>query len=153
MDQTTGGSSFEHLYVKERKKTRIFMATTGMAVVLALGSLVYAGNKKADNPTGAPGLGSNSGQTAPFGGQGGGPGGDGGMRMQMDITNFLNDDGNVDTEQINEMLDRIPDDFREDMLDRMEAQIDEATQDGDITSDQATALKQAFGITGETSES
>jgi hypothetical protein len=142
--------SFEHLYLKERKKSRLFMATTGVAIVLTLGSMAYASNKKTEVPEQVGSFSENS-QMTPFGGEG--PGGGGAMRMQMDITEFLNDDGSVDTAQINEMLDNIPEDFRDRMLGRMETQIDEAVDNGDITSDQATALKSAFGITGGTDES
>jgi hypothetical protein len=144
--------SFEQLYIKERKKGRIFMATTGVAIVLSLGSFAYASNKKAEAPEQTS---FGSGPTSQFNGdmpQGGGPGG-GGPNMQMDVTQFLNDDGSVDTAQVNDMLERVPDDFRENMLDRIATQIDEAQQDGDITADQATALKSAFGIAGGTDES
>lgn len=85
--------------------------------------------------------------------EGDGPG-SGQMRFKgPEVENFLKDDGSVDTEEVNDMLDRVPDDFRSNMLDRMESQIDEAKEDGDITAAQATALKKAFGISGENSES
>ena len=143
----THASSFEQLYLKERKKAWIFMNTTAVAAVLAVGLLVYAVNKKTEAPEPAA-LGEN-GPRMQFDGEDG-PGGR--MQMRMDVTQFLNDDGSVDTDRVNDMLERLPDNFREDMLGRMETQIDEAVSDDDITQDQATALKSAFGISGDTNE-
>jgi hypothetical protein len=140
---------FEHLYIKERKKSRIFMTVATVTTLAAVGLSIHAMQKRAEPLAGGHTLGSNG--PMQLHGQGGGSGN--GMRFRgPDVESFLNDDGSVDTNKVNEMLEQVPADFKSNFLDRVESQIDEAKNDGGITAPQADALKKAFGITGGSSE-
>jgi len=65
-----------------------------------------------------------------------------GLRMLFDAKDYLNDDGSVNTTEVNEAKER----HAEQYLTMVERQIDNALEDGVITEAQATELKQAFGI-------
>ena len=143
-------SNFLIQYTKQRKKTRLFMATTLIAVIAFGATLgVYLTNPKTEKakvettqgPNGEFRFRDGNG-TPPEGIPEGGPGGG----MMRDITSFFNEDKTVDTEAVEQLTENVPDDFKDRILENLSTQIEKAVTDGDITSDQAAALKSALGI-------
>ncbi len=66
----------------------------------------------------------------------------------MDFKSFLNDDGSVDTEAVQDIVDRLPSGAGSDFLDRFTENNNQAAEDGDITEAQADALIKAFESAG-----
>lgn len=133
-------STFEDLYLKEKKKSSILLGGVVVLAVLATLSLSWAITKKGAAPQGGAGsFAANLNGQNPQGGPGGG-----GMR-QMDFTEFFNDDGSVKTERVQEMLGRMPSgNSDQNFLTRIKEDINQAVEDGKITQEQATALINAF---------
>jgi len=135
--------SIEQQYIKEKKKSQILIATNIVTLVLLIGGGVWATQLKNNQPDPS---------NMPFGQQGGQRPGfvggtpPGGGFMGMDIESYFKDDGSVDTDKVDEATENLPDEFKDRFLERMSEQIDQAVEDEDITSAQATELKQAFGI-------
>lgn len=129
-------------YTKQRKKTRLFVATTIIAVVAFAGTLtLYIANPKTVTKSVAAKRGAFRGA---FGGQGG-PGGGAG-RQQLDIKTFFSTDGSVDTSKVTALTQNVPSQFKDRLLANFGTRIDTAVTAGDITQAQGDALKTALGI-------
>lgn len=131
-------NSFEKLYLKERKKSRIFMATAIILALLLVGSVVYNfqnWQRISDQPT-------NTTQnfSMPFGQD------RGGFQRLADIKSFFKSDGSVDTAKVDELKSSLPSGFEDRFLDRFSTLIDTSMNDGEITQSQGSELKRAFGI-------
>ena len=73
----------------------------------------------------------------------------------MDVTQFFNDDGSVDTSEVESFMSRMPSGRGNagfNFLDRFKDMINQAADDGDITQDQADALIKAFEAESESNE-
>ena len=88
---------------------------------------------------------------------GSGPGGmmgfDGGFRgghRGISLQAFLNSDGSVNTEKVMDTLSMVTGDSKVELQARIKTKIDAAKASGTITSDQASKLEAAFGITSST---
>ena len=134
---------FEKLYIKERRKSQTMTTIAAVAFILFLGALMYnfqspnsnlARNNLEAFRDGDRSLFSPNGEFTNRG------------RPGRDITSFLQDDGSVNTEQIDEMLANIPNEFRDMLMGRIMEQIDAAEKNNEINNDQAKALKKAFEI-------
>lgn len=137
--------SFEKLYLKERKKSQLFVMVVVVLSILLVGSVVF----NFQNQKQSTEQDSNQVQDFPrsFGQN---PGGFQGLRGVLGISGFLNEDGSVDTDQVSQIKDNLPDEFEDRFISRISSQIDNAVEDGEITSEQSEELKAAFGISDNT---
>lgn len=134
-------NSFEELFLKERKKTKNMTLIASACALLFAGTLIWHfQSPRPSAPANASQIGSGN-----FRGTNGGPPG-GGAFLGGDVKSFFKDDGSVDTERIDEILNNAPAEFKDRLKDRMKTQINEALIKSEITSDQAQKLKTAFGI-------
>jgi len=139
-----GTSPYEKMYLKERKKSTIFLITTVIFALLFAGSMiVHFGGTTTGNTNGAPSFGSSNSST------GGGMGMGGGQQDQSQsgksetkVTSYLNSDGSVNTTKVASALTSAETRAKE----MIKKQIEQATSNGDITSSQETALEKAFGF-------
>lgn len=141
-------NAYEELYLEQKKKNSIMLVAIIALVIISVGSIVW-GVSQANNSSGAPqGATGQNGQGFPGGG---GP--DGGMG-QMNFAQFFNDDDSVDTEAVEEFVSRMPSGGDSQFLERFKENINQAAEDGDITSTQASELIAAFesAAGGSTSE-
>lgn len=137
------GNEFEELYLKERKKSSILLVAAIVLAISTTGSLIWGVSNLSSTPQLPSGA---NGQDFGSGGQfGGGPG------MGMDIKSFFKEDGSVDTDRIDEITSRLPSGIGSGFTDRIKEQADQAVEDGDITQDQADALKEAIDKATESS--
>ena len=137
--------SFEKLYLKERKKSQLFLLVTVVLTILLIGSVAFNFQNQKQSPD------QNSSQSQSLSGTfGQNSGGFQGMRGSLEISEFFNEDGTVDTDQVNQVKDNIPDGFEDRFVSRISSQIDAAVDKGDITNDQSGKLKTAFGISNNT---
>lgn len=121
---------FEPLYLRERHKTKYLLISTVMLGILFLGALVINPGSSNANPN------TQTGEN-----QGGADMG----RQGMSITAFFNEDGSLNQARVDK-LDLIPAQRKEKLISRIDAQIDNGVNNGVITSEQATTLKEALGI-------
>ena len=138
-EQTSGDPVWRDQYLNERKKTRIFMASTGVLAVLLVGSLIFAVGQSDPSPVAEPGT--SSGQLGPGGGTGGGSG--------DFVQRFLNPDGSVNEAQVAEFKERMEQfggdgQFEQRFVDG----IQEAVDSGQITQESADELSAALGVSG-----
>lgn len=130
--------SIEQQYLKERKKSQILTITNAVTVIVLAFAIVWGFQNSANINRGQmPG----SGMPELNGGTP--PGGPMGMN---NVEDFFNDDGSVDTDQVDEVKGNLPEGFEDQFLSRMDDQIDQAVENEDITSDQATELRNEFEI-------
>lgn len=143
------------LYTRERRKAITFMVISVALGVFFVGSLAlhFTGGGESDKEL-VSSVRSASDQ-APTTGSGGirmGPGrgggamrsdGSGSMRGQirMDVLEYINADGSVDTTAVENLLAGIPNPLKQ-----VVQQIDEELANGAITDSQASGLKAAFGL-------
>jgi hypothetical protein len=148
-------NAFEQLYLKERKKARIFTLTSAALAILLIGSVLMSMNRQPATSTGGPsgegGMRFQGGEGPPGGGgmrfRGpGGGGGQGGIQMRGQITDFLNEDGTVNKGRVSELLGRVPPEYKGQLVERFGQQIGDAQGSGEITGSQADELRKAFGI-------
>lgn len=137
--------SIEKLYLKERKKNQLFLLATIVLTILLVGSVGFNFQNKNRSTT----QDSNQSQSL-SGALGQNAGGFQGRRDSLEISEFFNSDGTVDTDQVNQVKTTVPDGFEDRLLSRISSQIDDALKKGDITAKQGAELKTAFGISGET---
>jgi hypothetical protein len=129
--------TIEKMYLKEKKKSTIFLLSTVVMTVLFVGSIFIKIPKVDDTNTTPP--------TNTFGNpdtevRGFGQPTEGRMfgGAMMDIESLFNDDGSVNTDAVNDIEDRLPSGMGASFL---EARIDQEIEDGNITQAQADALK------------
>lgn len=140
------GQVWRDQYLGERKKARLFMVTTAVAVVLLGASLFYTVAQTGSDPVAtplagqSPGLGGDGQGFRPPGG-GIGPGDRGGL-----IQRFFNSDGSVDEEAVAQFTERAAQFGGTRFGDRLAGGIGAAVANGDITSEQAGELLAALGI-------
>ena len=149
MSEHSKGSTFEELYLEQRKKSQMLLVAVVVLAIATAGSLAW-GFSKSGGTSGQPNMGNF--QQGGFNGQGG----PGGMRGMMDIKSFFKDDGSVDTEKVKEITSRMPSGGKNsgfNIVDRFKEQTTQAVTDGDITQDQADALIKAFESESTTNES
>lgn len=140
MAKASSPNSFELLYIKQKRLSTILAVVSGaLAVALVVILVVHPGSATKTTAQ----------QGGPFGGGGGGQMGQG-MRRNLDITTFIKSDGSVDTDQINQLISRIPAGFKSRLTTRADTEITQAQKDGKITASQASQLRAAFGIGGTT---
>lgn len=130
-DATTA-ASLQSLYLKERRRSQIFMGVSAVLAVLVVASLGLYINERNQAPA-----------TTASSSQSGVPGSGSGMGSS-DITRFFESDGSVDNTAVNEQLSRMPAQFQSTFLGRMEQQIADAVKAGTITEEQADELWDAF---------
>lgn len=134
--------SFEQLYVQERKKTRVIAWVGGimaLAIIIAVVLFMQKGGGVALAPVTT---GSTTPQTLGNGSSSGG-----GIKVADNaIQGFLNADGSVNKSKIDQILGQVPPAYKDQMLERFEGMIDQATTTGEITSTQASELRKAFGL-------
>ena len=135
--------SFEKLFLKERKNTRIFIVVSALLFILLIGSVAL----NFQNRNQATGQNQTSGLSEFFGQN---RGGFQGQRSLTVISDFFNIDGTVDINQVNKIKENIPAEFQDRFFARISSQIDSALKEGDITSDQSKVLKTTFGISDDT---
>ena len=136
-------NAFEELYLQEKKKASLFLIAIIVLIITTAGSLAWGLTKSSNTTNSTPnGQGSFEGGN----GQGGfnGQGGRGGPGGGMSITSFFNDDKSVDTEAVEDFIDRMPSGAGENFLTRFKENITQAVTDGDITQAQADALNTAL---------
>ncbi len=139
MSESNKKNMFEELYLQQKKKSSTLMIIVVILAITTAGSLLWGVNKGSSSTQRPPGGFSQDGQ--------GFPGGGGGMG-QMDFKRFFKDDGSVDTEAVQEMVDRLPSGAGSQFLDRFTEGINQSAEDGDITQAQADALIKAFESAG-----
>lgn len=142
-------------YESERKKARLFMVTTAVAVALLAASLFYAVATTSSSPVAAPLTGEGPGLSGnDNGGQvfrpPGGPDGSG-SRGGL-IERFFNSDGSVSEEAIAQFQERAAQfGGSSGFGDRLAGSIEAAVANGDITSEQANELLAALGLSSASS--
>ena len=149
MSEHNKDSTFEGLYLEQRKKSQMLLVAVVVLAVATTGSLA-GGFGKSGSTAGRPNMGNL--QQGGFNGQSG----PGGMRGMMDIKSFFKDDGSVDTDKVKEMTSRMPSGGNNSgftIVDRFKQQATQAVTDGDIAQDQADALIKAFESESTTNES
>ena len=149
MSEHCKGSTFEELYLEQRKKSQMLLIAVVVLAIATAVSLAWGFSKSGS--TSRPDM-ANGGFSQGMNGQGG----PGGMRGMMDIKSFFKDDGSVDTEKVKEITSRMPSGGKNsgfNIVDRFKEQTTQAVTDGDITQDQADALIKAFESESTTNES
>jgi hypothetical protein len=134
-------NTFEDLYLEQKKKSSILMTLVVVLAITTIAGLGWGFSSSSGSqkpPSGFQGL---NGQGAPGGGMG-----------QMDFERFFKDDGSVDTQAVQDMVDRLPSSAGSGFLDRFKTDINQAATDGKITLSQADALVKAFESAGSTSD-
>ena len=152
MSEHAKGSTFEELYLEQRKKSSMLLIAVVVLAIATAGSLAWGFSKNGGSTS--------SGMPGNFQGQGfngeGGPSGAGG-RMGMNVKQFFKDDGSVDTDEVKSFVSRMPSGNSNsgfNFLDRFKENISQSVEDGDITQSQADALTKAFeDAEGSTNES
>ena len=151
-EQQAVGSTFEELYLEQRKKSQMLIVAVVVLAVVAVGGIAW-GASQSSSQSQTPG----NFQEQGFGGQNG-PGGMGGMRggMNMDIKQFFSDDGSVKTSEVESFLSQMPSGSGNrggfSITNMIERQTDQAVEDGDITQGQADALIKAFESESKSNE-
>ncbi len=138
MSESNRGSSFEELYLQQKKKGEILLIAVIVLAIVAAGGLAWGFSK--DGGTGNQTGPGNFQQGQGFPGGGGGPGGGPGGMRGMNVTQFFND-------EVKSFLSRMPSGGNNsgfNFLDRFKDMINQAAENGDITQAQADALIQAF---------
>lgn len=131
---------FEELYLEQKRKSSILLVIIVVLAITTVGSLYWGLDKAKTNKGAQPpaGFENRGGQGFPNGGRMG----------QMDFTNFFNEDGSVKTEEVQNMVDRLPSGAGSQSLSRFKDNINQGAKDGKITEAQAEALIKAFESTG-----
>ena len=137
--------SFEKLYLKERKKSQTFVTVTMLLFILLVGSVVFNIQNKKQSIV--QNLNQSQDSFGPFGRN---PGGFQRPRGLQVVSDFFSEDGAVDTNQVSQVKDNLPDEFEDRFTSRISSQIDDAVKEGQITSDQGEELNAAFGISNST---
>lgn len=154
MTEQAKGSTFEQLYLQQRKKSSLLLVAVIVLAITTAGSLAWGFSKtgSGSSPSNTPG----NFQGQGFGGQGG-PGGGG---MNLDVKQFFNDDGSVNNDEVKSFLSRMPSGTSSsssnssfNFLDRFKERINQSADDGDITQEQADALIKAFETESNSNES
>lgn len=138
-------STFEELYLEQKKKNSRLMIAVIVLSITTVGGLMV-GVMKSNNGGMQPpgGFQSSNGQ--------GFQGGPGGGMGQMNVKRFFKDDGSVDTDEVKDLLDRSPSGGNSDFLTRFKEGITRAVKNGDITQAQADALIKAIEDAGGTTD-
>lgn len=130
-------------YLAERRKSRIFMATTAISLAALVGTLAFglASNDPVQAPVAVAGDG-----LANSLGDGTGPGG--GLGAVGGVERYLNDDGSVNSAAVEETLSRFADlgGVPERFAERLIGSVDDAVAAGTITVQQGMDLLEALGI-------
>ncbi len=134
-------------YLVQRRRARIFMATTGLALAAFLGTLAYALTQSPEQPAAVA-----VGAEAVVPGTGEGPGG--GLRALGGVEGYFHDDGSLDDEMVQRTLARfeafgeVPEGFAT----RIASAVDEAVSAGTLTLEQGAQLLGALGLSGSGSD-
>jgi hypothetical protein len=134
-------------YLVERRKARIFMASTAITLAALIGTLAF--DLASSDPVQAPTAFAGEGLPDP---PGDGTGLRGGRGAIGGVERFLNDDGSVNTAAVDETLSRFADrgGVPERFAERMIGNVDDAVAAGTLTKQQGLALLAALGISGGT---
>lgn len=146
MSEQIKGSTFEELYLEQRKKSSMLVVAVVVLAITTVGGLAWGFS---NNGSGTSNQTANTSQFP--GGDFNGQNGPGSMQggMNMDVKQFFNDDGSVKTSEVESFLGRMPSGGNSsnsgfNFLDRFKEMINQAADNGEITQDQAQALIQAF---------
>ncbi len=135
-------SSVEELYIKEKKKSQIFMLSTTVLAVVLVGYFLMSFNSgdtaiSSAAPIGVPGE-SSLGMR-----QGGG----------VPMSEYFYSDGELNTQAINERFANIPAGSQAQFIDRFASRIQSSVDMGEITQDQADSfIDYLYGATSEGEE-
>jgi hypothetical protein len=151
-EQSSQQLSYKSLYLKEKKKSSIFLILSIVLTILFFGTLAWAVVEA--NNDGKKGIRNGQGngmfddQAGPNDQNGRGRG------MMMNFKNFLNSDGSVNTEEVKSFVSRMPSGTgSSNFQTRINQEIDQAVKNGTITQDQATAIKNAISSAAASSSS
>lgn len=146
-DAGAGAPVWRDQYLNERKKSRLFMVTTAVAVLLLIGSLFYAVGQNNTTQVADPGSGS-AGLEEGHGSGFGGPGGGGGLgQPDLLMERFFNEDGSVNEEGVAPFKERAEQFGTEGQFaDRLLTSVSELVASGEITQEQAEELLEALGL-------
>ena len=136
--------AFEKLYLKERKKSQLFIMVTIVLSILLIGSVVL--NLQNQKLSLAQNSNQSQGLSGPFSQNSGRFQGSGSLQR---ISGFFKEDGTVDTSEVNQITDNLPEGFEDRFASRILSQINNAVKEGQITSEQGEDLKAAFGISSD----
>lgn len=137
-EQQAKSSTFEELYLQQRKKSSVLLIAAVVLALSTVGSLAWGFSKDSDSSNTA------DGQTSFQNGNGfQGRGGLGGQ-MGFKVEQFFNDDGSINNDEVSSFMERTPSGMADNFLDRFVERINQAADDGDITKDQAEALINAL---------
>lgn len=139
MSENKKNNTFEDLYIEQKKRNSVLMTLVVVLAITTIGGLGWGFSKSNTDLQGPP-----SGFQGP-----GGQGFPGGSMGQMNFDRFFKDDGSVDTEAVQDMVDRLPSGAGSDFIDRFSEGINQAAEDGDITQAQADELINAFETAGD----
>lgn len=138
--------SNDQAYIKRRKRMNFVGAFLTAIVIIALGVYIYIQSQHTnDTPSaesqavmdrGAPNPGSDYQKPD-----------SGSATRSMSSSDYLNDDGSVDTDAVDNLLNKISkSQYKDQFLQKLSDTFDEDQSDGTISSAQRDALKSAFGI-------
>jgi hypothetical protein len=146
MNPTVDGPAAEgwrSMYLVQRRRARMLMATTAIALLALAGTVAWAVTKPGADPVAArPGI------EGLVPGSGEGPGG--GFLARGGVERYFDEDGSLSTEQVEQTLSRfeglggVPEGFAA----RIAGAVDAAVGSGSITAGQGDALLGALGIDG-----
>lgn len=137
--------SWRSQYLAERRRARIFMATTALSLAALMGTIAF--NVVGDDPVQAPAAVAAERLADP---PGDGTGLRGGLGDFGGVERFLNDDGSLNTAAVDETLSRFADlgGVPERFAERMIGNVDDAVAAGTLTEQQGMDLLDALGING-----
>ena len=143
--ENKNNESFEKLYLKERKKNHLFVVVAAVLSIFLVGLVIFNLQTQKLSTEQVP----NQAQDFP-GSFGQNPGGFQGQRGLQEIDRFFNEDGTVDTDQVDQLKENLPSGIEGRFLPRVSSQIDSAVDGNDITFEQGEELKEAFGVPSDT---
>jgi hypothetical protein len=120
---------YEKMYLKKRKQMRMIIAVVIVLIVITIGGFFYIVNRDARH-------------NKPLFG----PHASAAFRSNFSVMKFFNSDGSVNMTKVDRAESRIPSQYQSQASSFIGSKIDAAISDGEITSSQGAALKQAFGI-------
>ncbi len=141
--------SYKSLYLKEKKKSSIFLILTVVFTILFFGSLAWGLTEAKDNKH--PEFRRNNIMSEKFE-QRMGPGmGDYNdiqqndrNRFKMKLERFINSDGTVNTNEVKDFLSNLPDQAKNHFREEINDNLERAVKDGKISQDQANSIKSAI---------
>jgi len=126
MQENDNSASLEELYIKERKKSQIFMSATAVLAILLVGSVLYFQTNDSTTQVATVG----SPEYVEGSRQGGG----------FVVADYFYANGDLNKTALNERLSFMPQERRDQFASRMLDSVERAVDDGEITRYQAAEL-------------